>query len=292
MNARYWICFVALIAAADLSAAAPGRPSLDGTWEVTQMIENGVPVGSDVLRNRYVADGRFTFAGNTISFARPDRSLRKLAFVRGETGSPRTIDLAGTESIGSRGIYAVDGDVLLVCLAAPEASARPHRFASPAGSNQLLLVLQRTPPLLHPVSRTGAIDLPPPPPPPPPAVPAVPAVPARSQQEIDGEMRRTLIGTWGHQDSDKVEMTTLNEGGSMSFTRTWKKGFRKVFQDTVRSSGTWKLNDGVLVVTITASTDRDHRGQVYSFRIRNLTPTEILYVDQAGNMRREWKTVR
>lgn len=286
MNARLWICFVALVvSAAAVRAAAPGRPSLDGTWEVTQMIENGVPVGSDVLRNRYVADSRFTIAGNTIRFVRPDKGVRKLAFVSGQSAGPRTIDLAGTESIGSRGIYAVDGDVLLLCLAAPEASERPRGFASPSGSNQLLVVLQRTPGLLNTVSRTTAIDLPPPP-------PAVPAVPARSQQEIDGEMRRALIGTWGHQDSDKVEMTTLNEGGTMSFTRTWKKGFRKVFQDTVRSSGTWKLTDGVLVVTITASTDRDHRGQVYSFRIRNLTPTEILYVDQAGNMRREWKTVR
>lgn len=287
MPKRALVAYLSLLAGvAGLYAAAPGASPLDGTWEITQMIDNGVPIPANMIRTRYIADGRFVFAGNTIRFERPDQGPKKVAFVTAPTASPRAIDLAGTEAVGSRGIYMVDGDFLVLCLAGAESNERPRTFASLPGSNTVLATLRRTPDLFTAVSRT--VDAPSPPPPPPPP----PVAPIKTQAQIDAENRRILIGTWGHQDDSKVDLITFNEDGSYSFNRTWKSGFKKVFSDAIRSSGTWKLTDGVVIMNVTASTDRDQMGQVFSYRIRSISPTEILYVDQAGRLRREWKTLR
>lgn len=289
MLKRALIAYLALLAGvAGLYAAAPGPSPLDGTWEITQLIDNGVPITTNLLRSRFVLDGQFIIAGNTISLVRPDGWPKKVAFVTAASASPRAIDLAGTEVVGAKGIYMVDGDNLLLCLAGPESNTRPRTFASQPGSNTILMTLQRRRDVLVPVSRTTVVETPPPPPPPPAPV----ATPAKSQAEIDADNRRTLLGTWGHQDDDKIDLITFNQDGSYSHNRTWKRGFKKMFNDPIRSSGSWRVKDGVIIMTVTASTDRDLQGQVFSYRIRSISPTEILYVDQDGRLRREWKTLR
>jgi hypothetical protein len=62
-----------------------------------------------------------------------------------------------------------------------------------------------------------------------------------------------------------------------------------MFHQDVRSSGTWKVQDGVVIVTVTTSTDRERRGQVGSFRVRSINATELVAVDHNGQVRQEWK---
>jgi hypothetical protein len=62
-----------------------------------------------------------------------------------------------------------------------------------------------------------------------------------------------------------------------------------MFHQGLRSSGTWKVQDGVAVLNITTSTDKERRGQVGSFRIRSITPSELVAVDHNGQVRQEWK---
>jgi hypothetical protein len=98
-----------------------------------------------------------------------------------------------------------------------------------------------------------------------------------------------LVGTWGHQDADSIHYITLNPDGSSSATMTWKDSFKQMFHKDVRSSGSWKVQDGVIVVSIATSTDKERRGQIGSFRVRSITSSELVAVDHNGQVRQEWK---
>jgi hypothetical protein len=65
-----------------------------------------------------------------------------------------------------------------------------------------------------------------------------------------------------------------------------------MFHQDVRSSGTWKVLDGVVIVNITTSTDKERRGQVGSFRVRSINGSELVAVDHNGQVRQEWKAPR
>jgi pimeloyl-ACP methyl ester carboxylesterase len=64
-----------------------------------------------------------------------------------------------------------------------------------------------------------------------------------------------LAGTWGHQDEETIHYLTLNADNSVSNTMTWKDNFKKMFHQDVRSCGTWKVQDGVVLVKIDSSSD-------------------------------------
>jgi uncharacterized protein (TIGR03067 family) len=254
-----------------LGQTAPELDRLAGTWEVLELIDDGKAIPQAEIRRTLIQDGRLQIKGNIISFIRPGRSERReLPFVVNASVSPRALDIAGAEKTGSKGIYSLDGETLIICLAGEEKTTRPSTFTSSPGSSRLLMTLTRAKS------------------PPTQPLPAPPvAAPSRNQ---DDDFRKTLVGTWGHQDDKRVEMITLNPDGTFSKTLTWKKGFQKVFGDDTRSSGTWKVESGLILVRITASTQRELVNQIYSYRIYSLSPSEVHYIDQAGSLRREWKT--
>jgi hypothetical protein len=98
-----------------------------------------------------------------------------------------------------------------------------------------------------------------------------------------------LVGTWGHQDADSIHYITLGNDGSLSTTMTWKDQFKQLFHQDVRSTGTWDVQDGVVRMNISNSTDRERRGQTGSFRVRSITGSELVAVDYTGQVRQEWK---
>lgn len=268
---------VAAFAILNLSAApAPTwqvQPSLDGTWEITAAIDDGQVLPSEAIRGKLVKDGRLTVAGQKITFTKPTTGeARTLLFVTDTKANPAILDLGNAERTGGKGIFMLAGDTLLICLSGPGIESRPTEFASKAGSHALLMTLRRV---------NGDT----------PAIPVPPVAPPVRDKKIlsDAEVTQMLIGTWGFQDADKIVYQTLNADGSMSASLTWKKTIKHLFDDDERSSGTWKVKDGTLIVTITASTDRDARGQIYSFRINTITANDIVFFDQNGSVRREWK---
>jgi uncharacterized protein (TIGR03067 family) len=260
--------FVALIAGSIVSGAA--AQSLDGTWEITSVIDDGrVVEPRDILLN-YAADGRVTINGNTVELVVPMTYQRKrLPFTVDDTRSPARVDLAGAEKTGGRGIFMASRDTLMLCLASRD-TGRPAEFASLPGSGNLFVTLKR--------STAGG------------GGGATPGDPYTPPTYDDEQLRRMLIGTWGHQDAETIHYITLNPDRSMSTTMIWKDNFKKMFHQDVRSSGTWALQDGVVVLDITSSTDRERRSQVWSFRVRSINSTELVAVDANGQVRQEWKT--
>jgi uncharacterized protein (TIGR03067 family) len=268
------LVFMALVSIALLENIGVHRAraqSLDGTWEILAVIDNGrVVEPTDVLLN-YAADGRVIIRGQTVELVVPMTFQRKrLPFVVDTTKSPMNVDLAGAEKTGGRGIFLASKDTLVLCLSSRD-RGRPTTFASLPGSGNLFVTLKRI--------SAGDSSSP---------APNPPTAPSYE----DEQLRRMLVGTWGHQDADSIHYITLNGDGSVSATMTWKDRFKQMFHQDVRSSGTWKVVDGVVVVNTTTSTDKERRGQVGSFRVRSITASELVAVDHNGQVRQEWKAPR
>jgi uncharacterized protein (TIGR03067 family) len=245
-----------------------GAQSLDGTWEISTVIDDGrVIEPTDVLLN-YAADGRVVIKGQTAELVVPMTFQRKqLPFVVDDTKSPMTVDMGGTQKTGGRGIFMASRDTLMLCLASRD-KGRPSSFASLPGSGNLLVTLKRLP--------AGS-------------TPGFPGQPPSIPSYEDEQLRRMLVGTWGHQDNESIHYITLGGDGSMRATMQWKDQFKQMFHQDVRSNGTWKVEDGMVIMTITNSTDKERRGQIGSFRVRSINGSELVAVDYNGQVRQEWK---
>ena len=258
---------LSLILMASFAVRTAAAQSLDGVWEITAVIDDGRVVDPSNIMSYYAADGRVTINGQTVTLLVPMTYQRKrLPFVVDDSRSPMTFDLAGAEKTGGRGIFLASKDSLVLCISSRE-KGRPNTFASLPGSGNLLVTLKRA------SSSEGSF------PGQPPAVPSY----------EDEQLRRMLVGTWGHQDADSIHYITLGSDGSMTATMTWKDSFKQMFHQDVRSSGNWKVQDGVVIVSTVNSSDKERRGQVGSFRVRSITPSELVAVDHNGQVRQEWK---
>lgn len=293
------------------ASAKPNGESLDGSWKITALIEDGVQVPDEQIRWRYANDGIFNIKGQTVSFTTPGTNTsRAVLFVKDPNANPKSIDLIGSDRTGGKGIYTVTGDTLVICIGEPGVNVRPTEFSARKGSPYVLLMLRK---IATPLPAPGApvttvsntISPPAPIPVPMPLVPApgAPPVPTPAPAPVipapvpnpapvflnDDQIRGMLYGTWGHQDEDYNYTYTFNRDGTLSSLRTYKKQFGKIFHEDVRSSGTWKVMDGVILTTVTTSTNREMVNQISSYRIRTMSPSEVISVDQFGRMRREWR---
>jgi len=252
-----------LMFAATLAASAQAQ-SLDGVWEISSVIDNGRMVSPTEIRTNYAADGRVTINGQVAQFILPMTYQRKqLPFAVDVTKSPARLDLAGAEKTGGRGIIMPSKDSLILCLAGRD-KPRPTAFAP--GPDILFISLQRA---------TGDA--------------ATAPTQGQAPTYTDDQLRQMLVGTWGHQDEETIHYLTLNQDGSVTNTMQWKDQFKKMFHQDVRSSGSWKVQDGVVMVKCDASTDKERKGQLFSFRIRSISSTELVAVDALGTVRQEWK---
>lgn len=262
-----------------LAEARQQPPSMNGTWEITGMIDDGKVYTQDQVKNLFIQNAKLTVNGQTISIPDAFGNNRALAFVTNTNVNPPTIDLAGQSRTNGKGIYLLGSDSLVLCFGDPDKNSRPTQFGSTPGSSTMMITMKKV----------GGYQPPPPPPAAPVSPPAVWAPTTPPPVPSDATLALKLIGTWGHQNDDAKYVFTLNSDGSFSSTKTYTGGFKKIFDDPIRSSGDWKLKDGVVILNVTSSTDRDMRYQVYSYRIRSFTGNEIISVDQNGRMRRDWR---
>lgn len=240
--------------------------SLDGTWEIVSVTDNGRVVTPADVQLNYAADSRVVISGQQVELVVPmTYQHKKLPFAVDTSQSPMAFDLAGAEKTGGRGIFLAGKDSLVLCLSGRN-QGRPTTFASLPGSGNLLVTLRRATENVAPANRPNA---------------------APSYQ--DEELRQMLVGTWGHQDSDSVHYITLGNDGSVSTTDTWKDQFKQLFHQDVHSSGKWQVRNQVVTITIDSSSDSERTGQTGSFHVRSITGSEMIAVDYDGTVRQEWK---
>ncbi len=264
---RLCACFAVGLWVAQASRHAHAQ-SLDGTWEISSVVDDGRVIDPANIRLMYAADGRVTISGQTVQLIVPLTYQRKqLPFVADPSSNPPQFNIAGTEKTGGRGIFLAGKDSLVLCIASPDKD-RPTSFASLPGSGNLLVTLTRAAdndPYRGPTQST---------------------TPAYQDEQI----RSILAGIWGHQDAESIHYVTFNPDGSLVDTTISKDNFKKMFHQDVRSTGSWKVVDGVVITTITDSTDAERKGQISSFRIRSVSGNELVTVDQSGDVRQEWKS--
>lgn len=267
--------FIALVVATIsivIGGNAARAQSLDGTWEITAVIDDGrVVEPANVMRN-YAADGRVIISGQRVNLIVPTTFQRKqLPFIVDDAKSPMTFDLAGSEMTGGRGIFLAGRDTLVLCLSGRD-RARPTTFVSLPGSGNLFVTLKRT------STDTGGGG----------GVPGFPPTPTPPSYE-DEQLRRMLFGKWGHQDAESIHYISLNADGSFNATTMWKDNFKNMFHEDVHFGGTWRVQSGVVSLSVNQSTDRERQGQVGSFRVRTINARELTAVDINGQVRQEWK---
>jgi len=265
----------------------PEVARLQGAWEVNSLIENGEVISLKSVRETMIRDGVLVIEGNLMRFTNPvNNKKRELAFVLNSDQNPRTIDLTSTDKMGNKGIYMLDSNNLLLCLCAHDSNERPTIFASTSVSKSMLFSMRKltgNTPVVPPVVTTSNTK------PTPATTPVVPTSPMLTPATSDEQIRKILVGTWGHQDEERIETFTMNSDNTFSSTWTSKKFFPKLFKGEERCSGTWKLKDGVIIAYITSSTDDHIRNQVFSYRVSWYTTTEIALIDQKGRIHRDWK---
>jgi uncharacterized protein (TIGR03067 family) len=271
------LSLTAMLLAISLGGGADDLRPLQGKWKVVAVFEDGQSLQEKDIASHLFADGTISIDGPVISFlALGAFEPKKLAFTVDAKAEPKAIDLVGASKVGSRGIYLAAGDSLMVCLPAVNENARPLDFGAGKGTGRTLLVFKRfsakEPQVINATLEPAR------------KVPQLPQAPTAGD-----EMRKALIGTWGHQNDDAVNYYTLNSDGTFSAVIEWKNVLKRTFNDDVRSSGTWRLNNGVIVATVTASTDANLRNQVYSWRITNLGSNDLIAVDGQGRLRHEWR---
>jgi uncharacterized protein (TIGR03067 family) len=268
----------ALITSGDRPAPAqpkqPAKPgALDGVWEITALIDDGELVPDTTIKGTMVKDARLHFTGQSITFLRPlTGETKTILYVTDTAASPDAIDLGGTEKVGGKGIYHLAGDSLMICLAGPGILERPTEFGSKKGTHAALLTLKRV---------TGTAQTPTP----------LLAAPIKGRVP-DSDVRKQLVGTWGHQNDKEIAYVTYNADGTFGRVVSGKSAFKKAFGEDDRSSGSWKLEDGSIVMTVTATTEKRDQGQVFTYRINSISASELILIDQAGHVHREWRTQR
>jgi uncharacterized protein (TIGR03067 family) len=247
--------------------------SLDGTWEITAVIDDGRVVEPGNIMLNYAADGRVIISGQRVSLVVPMTFQRKqLPFYVDSTKSPMTFDMAGVERTGGRGIFIADRDTLVLCLSGRE-RARPTALVSLPGSGNLLVTLRR---ISNDTGGGGG------------GGGGFPNTPAPPSYE-DEQLRRMLFGKWGHQDAESIQYISLNQDGTFNATTIWKDNFKNMFHEDVHYGGSWRIQAGVVICSTTQATDKERIGQVSSFRVRAINARELTAVDGEGRVRQEWK---
>ena len=141
--------YPSLLAALALSVGAPAAkdakkdpPSLVGVW----VAEKGTTDGDD----RAIAAGSVTIeftADGKVAIREGGRRPDPVDYRLDPKKNPAEIDINGppdAKDLHMRGIYTTDGDALTLCLS--RGDKRPTEFASPKGSDVLLLTLKRVKP--------------------------------------------------------------------------------------------------------------------------------------------------
>jgi uncharacterized protein (TIGR03067 family) len=123
--------------------AKQDQDKLQGTWEATEVVINGMPVPAGERKGI-----TFVFSGDKMTLAGPGGiGKREFKFKLDPTKKPRAIDTVPQDGPfkGKSGpaIYELKGDTLKLCIPNQATNERPKEFESTKGANLGLFVLKR-----------------------------------------------------------------------------------------------------------------------------------------------------
>jgi uncharacterized protein (TIGR03067 family) len=113
---------------------------LKGTWHVTAIEAAGKPVPPDHVEKIGL---QYVFDGDKVTVRRPDQSDNTSKFTLDISAKPKRITI--NQSPPMRGVYAIEGDKLRLCVMVDESpnAGFPAELASKASPKTDLLTLER-----------------------------------------------------------------------------------------------------------------------------------------------------
>lgn len=281
-----WMFALALFPGSSFAALDPSYQELQGAWQVVELVDNGRVVQPDAIPAWLPSGGRMEFVDNTIVFTAPQDGKRHARVISIDAATyPRQINVIDDDQVAGHGIYRIDDGRLVVCLTPPWETSRPTDYSAQEGSRRVLMVLVRpnsepiAPTTLAKVAPTTSVTVLPPPP----AVPA--SLPATAKPLTNADTDALLPGSWKINDAHGAFYLNLDRGGTFSTYRETVEtsAYQKVFKKLPLSSGTWKLNNGQVILMCTSSVLADRVYKSFPFTIRSIAATQLDYVDYAGN---------
>jgi uncharacterized protein (TIGR03067 family) len=132
----HFVVLAVIVAAPGPKGETPNPASLDGEWVMTQYVRGGNAQGGAKGQEVRIGDGKLVLAGGKEEFS----------FKTDKKADPAQIDLTSarnkTEVI--KGIYKFDKGELILCFPKGGQGDRPTKFESPAGTDVILLTLERS----------------------------------------------------------------------------------------------------------------------------------------------------
>jgi uncharacterized protein (TIGR03067 family) len=127
------------LASGDEDAVKTEMKNLEGTWQLVSATKDGKDTPKDVVRKiRVVINGN----KHSVYFGE-EIVAKEIIFSIDPKKNPKTTTDKLADGKEIKGIYKLDGDILISCVAEP-GKDRPSEFASKAGSGQTLRVFKRT----------------------------------------------------------------------------------------------------------------------------------------------------
>ena len=282
--------FLPVLALALLSSSVSADQKLQGSWQAVGLMDQGITIAPENIRNELAKYAQLDVEGNRVRFIAPSTNeLREFTFTLDTEVNPRAITLVNDQDQVIKGIYRIDGDTFEVCLSAPDDKDRPVRFASTATSRTMLLTLKSLTPAVSaaevvPVT-TKELETKPIPAPTPTSVPNTNKLFVEALD--DAQLTRRVSGTWSYRDKDSVVLISLNGDGSFNLTREFTNLANRIFAPEAQTSGVWSVEDGRIVVRVTAAWGADKRrriNQVASYRVNTISDREMIMISLTGEL--------
>ena len=270
------ICSFVLVASVWQVAAADKGTDLDklqGKWEVAELVEDGKVIPRSAIEEWLPSGGKFQIEENAVVFVSPhDGKKHVRLFALDQTQNPKGIELQTKSRKDAVGIYRIDGEQVVLCLIDPLDGERPTEFHSKAGSNCILMTLQR-PGAKRPATEPKADE------------------PKSVKLLTDAEASKLLVGVWKYSDSIGALILTVEETGAFHTTREMQeiRLFQKVFVQSSVSAGKWSIKNGTITFHDTGSVHRDKVDDKFQFSLRSINEKEMLFVDFLGHAGRAVK---
>lgn len=266
--------------------AGPELKKFQGDWEVVQLVENGNAVAAERIREILPSGGRVRVIESAIIFRSPkDKQQHAKMFKIEPTTYPSTIDVGDSDGKTSRGIYQFDQGRLVICFADPDTDGRPDAFSAGADSQRMMMVLKRPSVTSKPQQvKPGQPN---------PIKRSVPA-PAALKGLTDSDIAKSVVGTWVLKDNAGSLYVTFRSDRTFSTVREYQelRLFHKSFVQTPISQGTWNVKNALLSSYVGSSTDVSKVNRIFSFSIRSISSTDMIFVDPMGRVVRSTRLLK
>jgi|GEM_PF-1492075 len=243
---------------------------LAGSWDILGIVDDGEPLGAELVRAKFAENGRVRIGSRTMSLISPKTNEHRVSgFHIDPSKSPSEIEVTTQFDEVLKGIYRFQDDQLWLCLAKRGDDDRPTDFESTSGSGRVLLRMK----MVRPAPPETALP-----------VEHKPTF-AERVRERDEQIRRKLVGSWSYLDTKGRLTVVLQADGNFVATRTWSKGLKRLFEgNTATSLGRWSYQNGILDARITTTQNPKLAGRLYSTSLQSVGDDALVVKNIFGEL--------